>query len=318
MLKLQYNSSQKKKASTNLSLAKSEFEAAGILIDKKFYREAIVHMYFSCYYTSQALLADRLKSNPSHKNLEIALNKTYGRHQKFPASYVSLHKFLHQTRNKFHYRATYTPSPIMIEKKFTKLFFYLKFAFKSIPKVEILDIINEIYESNRELIKDFSFDIYCPKTYLHHTRLTLWQPPFYRDIFSPEKICKYAKTMFSSLKVKHAEEYVIGLNSRLDQYQPIHLLMLDIDTLDTTIETTLKKIGGTLLKSGRGFHFIGKKLIEGQSMWEKEIKKIRRDKNLKKYIDKKHIDISLQRGYSTLRVTSNSNKPFRPIFYKTL
>ena len=60
---------------------------------------------------------------------------------------------------------------------------------------------------------------------------------------------------------------MVGLNSRLDQYKAVHLIMLDIDTLDTSVEDSLKEIGGILLKTGRGFHFIGNNLIVGQKEW---------------------------------------------------
>jgi hypothetical protein len=63
--------------------------------------------------------------------------------------------------------------------------------------------------------------------------------------------------MLRNLRVMRSNDYVVGINSRLDQYGGTHLIMLDIDSLDTSIETYLSKIGGVLLKSGRGFHFIG-------------------------------------------------------------
>ena len=44
--------------------------------------------------------------------------------------------------------------------------------------------------------------------------------------------------------------------------------MLDIDSLDASLESVLSEVGGILLKSGRGFHFIGNAVIEGQKAWE--------------------------------------------------
>ena len=174
------------------------------------------------------------------------------------------------------------------------------------------------FQENKNIIKDFSYDIYCPKTYSHHTRITFWQPPFYQDLHKPETLARHAKKMLKGLKVKRVKDYVVGLNSRLDQYSPIHLLMLDIDTLDSSVESELKKVGGILLRSGRGIHFIGNKLLKQQNKWEAELKRIRKNRIFKDYIDKDHIDISLQRGYSTLRITSSPAKPRVPVFYKEL
>lgn len=50
MLKLTYTFKQKKRASTLVSLGLSEHEAADTLLDKTLYREAVVHMYFTCFY----------------------------------------------------------------------------------------------------------------------------------------------------------------------------------------------------------------------------------------------------------------------------
>lgn len=106
--------------------------------------------------------------------------------------------------------------------------------------------------------------------------------------------------------------------SRLDQYKPIHLVMLDIDTLGSSVEAELKAIGGVLLKSGRGFHFIGTKPIQKPGDWEKEMKRNRRHKVLKHFADYDHIDISMRRGYATLRITASNAKPRVQVFYKEL
>ncbi len=184
------------------------------------------------------------------------------------------------------------------------------------PKVETLEILRGIHEKNGDVIKDFSYDIYCPKTYAHHTRITFWQPPFYLDIFSIEKLAEKSRLMLKILRIRRHEDYVVGLNSRLDQYKSIQLIMLDIDSVDSAVEHELKAYGGVLLKSGRGFHFIAHRIFENQTLWEKEMKRFKRVKALKGHLDEDHIDISLRRGYSTLRITSSSVKPTVPVFYK--
>lgn len=73
-----------------------------------------------------------------------------------------------------------------------------------------------------------------------------------------------------------------------------------------------------MIKTGRGFHFIGKKIIKLQKEWIRSMKGFKQDDVLKKYIDSDHIDISIRRGYSTLRITDSPVKPHIPFFYKEL
>lgn len=318
MLKLEYTYKQKKRASTLLSLSLSELEASETLVDRELFREALVHMYFCCFYTSQALLVKQVAVNPSHKNLEAQLHKAYGKSKTFPRRYVELHTLLHNLRNQFNYNVTHSPQPKLLQQKLRVLQAYVVYAFKGVPKLETAEILSSIFLENQERIKDFSYDIYCPKTYAHHTRLTLWQPPFYLEIFTVDNVQTQARRMLQNLRVKRPNDYVVGVNSRLDQYGGTHLIMLDIDSLDSSVEAHLSKIGGVLLKSGRGYHFIGNKVIDGQDRWEKTMRQLKRNKDLKPYLDHDHIDISLRRGYATLRVTTSNIKPQVPVFFKEL
>lgn len=246
------------------------------------------------------------------------MHKAYGKQKNFPRRYVDLHTLLHNLRNQFNYNVTHSPQPSLIRTKLRVLQAYVTFAFSSVPTLETAEILASILAENPIEIKDFSYDIYCPKTYSHHTRLTLWQPPFYLEIFNVTQLQTQARRMLQNLKVKRPNDYVVGVNSKLDQYSGVHLIMLDIDSLDASVESHLSKIGGVLLKSGRGYHFIGNKVIHGQLKWEKEMRQMKRDKALKTYIDHDHIDISLRRGYATLRVTTSKVKPQAPVFFKEL
>lgn len=315
---LNYDLAKKKKASTLLALGLSELEAAGTLVESELFREAIVHLYFCSYYVTQGLLQNQLGQKNSHAFVETQLHKIYGRAKWFPRRYIELHVDLHKLRNNFNYRHTHVPNPRMVRRKLAVLRAYVKFASKHIPAVRTIEILRSIYEENRALIRDFSYDVYCPKTYSHHTRITFWQPPFYLEIFGPDHLVERSRMLLKSLKVKRTPDYVVGLNSRLDQYRPVHLIMLDIDSVDSIVEHELKKIGGVLLKSGRGFHFIGSTVVEGQKAWEVAMRKLRRSKDLGGHLDRDHIDISLRRGYATLRVTTSPVKPTAPVFYKEL
>ena len=318
MFRLDYTIVQKRRASTLMALGSSEFDAANVLIEAELYREAVVHMYFACFYLSRAFLVPHINSNPSHNNVERGLHKFYGRHDSFPRRYIDLHSSLHALRNDLNYRSTHVPSPRIVSRKQRILAAYLRFALKHVPRLEIIDMIQGLYIDNKDDIKDFSFDIYCPKTYSHHTRLTIWQPPFYFDIFRPKQLARHAQRMLKALRVKNAVDYVVGLNSKLDQYNDVHLIMLDIDSVAPAVEAALKSVGGILLKSGRGFHFIGSSVVKGQKEWRAALRRLRQNKDLKPYIDKNHIEMSFDRGYSTLRITESKVKPQTPFFYKQL
>lgn len=302
-----------------LALGLGEYAAAEILIEKGVYRESLTHLYFCSYYLSQAVCADVLTSKTSHKNVERQLNKKYGEGGgKIAKRYVQLHNQLHNMRNDTNYQSSAIPSEESIEKLYKTLTKYVDRVNKQLERITILDVVLGIYEEEEGMVKDFSYDIYCPKTYKHHNRITFWKPPFYLDIYTIEELITKARTLMVGLKIQNHENYVLGLNSRIDQYSNNHYLMLDFDSLDTSLESVLEGIGGVLLRSGRGYHFIGNDIIEGQKTWEKEIKRIGRIRQLKGKIDQAHIDISIKRGYSTLRITSNAIKPYTPIFYKEI
>jgi hypothetical protein len=221
-------------------------------------------------------------------------------------------------RTEFDYRTTHTPDPDDLKAELKILTAYVAFAMRVVPRVEVLDLLRSISEENPDKIKDFSFDIYCPKTYAHHTRLTFWQPPFYLDIFGVNQMALGAARLLRGLRVRRSKDYVVGLNSRVNQYKEDHLIMLDIDSVNPAIEASLKPIGGILLKSGRGFHFIGRKVVTGLKEWRTAMRRLLRHKKLKKHIDKDHIEISMHRGYATLRVTASPIKPTIPYFYKEI
>jgi uncharacterized protein (UPF0332 family) len=318
MKKLKYTPKQKRRASSLMALGTSERDAAEKLIEAELYREAVVHLYFTCFYVSQALLCKQVSVNPRHEHVQKQLHKAYGRHKEFPRRYVELHTFLHNQRNEFDYRTTHTPDPQELKRQLSTLTSYVRFALKVVPRVEVVDLLKGIADDNPDMIKDFSFDIYCPKTYSHHTRLTFWQPPFYLDIYGIPQMVAGGVRFLQGLKVRRSSDYVVGLNSKVNQYKDDHLVMIDIDAVNPAVEAALKPIGGILLKSGRGFHFIGRKVITGLKAWQRTMKSLLRHKSLKKHLDKDHIQISLRRGYSTLRVTASPVKPTVPYFYKEL
>jgi uncharacterized protein (UPF0332 family) len=317
MKQIGYNIKERKRASTFLALTTNEVEAAQILIEKELFRQAVVHLYFASFYISQSLLCKHLKGNPSHKAVESWLYRVYSKKNEFPNRYIKLHSALHALRTEISYRSAHTPEPNKINKYYNFINGYFAFARRSIHEIDFDDILHDIYSDNKN-IKDFSIDIYCPKTYSHHVRFTTWFPPFYLDVFKYDRLVKRVRIILKNLRVRNSNNYVGGLNSKLDQYADNHLLMIDIDSVDTAVEEELKQIGGILIKSGRGFHFLGRNIIKGKRAWEITLKRLLRNPALKNRIDSKHIGISLNRGYSTLRITTSPIKPTKPQFFKEL
>lgn len=316
MKKLNYNIKQRKKASTLFALTLTEIEAANSLIQIQLFRESVVHLYFASFYISQALLLKYLTYRPRHKAVDAQLHKIYGRKKDFPRRYLDMHSRLHQLRTEVNYRSAHTPEPSQIRKDYEYVVAYYNFAHRLITTIDFDDILRDIVDDNKGKINDFSLDIYCPQTYSHHVRFTAWFPPFYLDVFKCNRLAMYLKSILKKLRVRRCEDYVAGLNSKLDQYSDQHLLMIDIDSLDVAVEATLKKIGGILFKSGRGFHFLGRHVIKGRKEWHKSLRKILRNPVLKHRVDRDHIEISMQRGYSTLRITTSPFKTVRPQFFK--
>ena len=310
------NIRQKKKATTKFSISTGELLAAQELVAKGLYKESVIHLYFCSFNLAQATLADILKSD-KHSTVEREFNGKYGRGKGVIAKkYVRLHNMLHDERELHSYRATYSPKSADIKKWLKALQAFHQCVDKVLDKVTTIDIIRSMYIENPSLVRDFSYDIYCPKTYSHHNRITYWQPPFYIDIFNHTKIASVLKEALKRLRVRKHEDYVLGLNSKINQYSNDHYLMLDFDSLDTDVESVLKDIGGVILKSGRGYHFIGNKVIKGYKSWIKQLNSLNRKRELKEKIDKEHIKISILRGYSTLRITDSPIKPNIPLFYK--
>jgi uncharacterized protein (UPF0332 family) len=319
-MKLKLTSAQTRRASTSLALAWSEYECAQLLKGKSKYREAVGRLYFACFHAGQAVLGDRITTSLSHKNLKAELNKSSKSRSIPPPRYARLHNLLHELRIRAEYKSSASPEPGESDSRIKAVERYLRYVTRIVPRLELQDVISELVVNHRDVIQELSFDIYHPHPYYDgQTRLTVWQPAHEVKSFTPDGLIRKARRFLADIKADSPDGYVAGLNSRLNQYgEPVHLLMLDLDTTDPAVETALRTVGGTLLKSGRGFHFIGTHPIRGHKRWEGSLRSLRKRKDLKGYVDLSHIEYSLKRGYSTLRLTSGPEKPQVPFFYKEL
>jgi len=263
-------------------------------------------LYYSAHHVARALLVLIGNQSKSHKAIVNQFGLEWVGKRNFPASYGRLLNNLYSDRDKADY-GEYVPTfQSDIESLARQVENLIKKARQVIPPVSTAKILSLLVEANPE-IRDFSFDIYCPKSYYHHTRFTIWCP-------KGRVTDKWLKTLLNSilkslraLKVKNSEAYVIGLNSRVNQYEPMHIIMLDFDDISTIPEDKFKNEPGFIFRTGSGFHFIGSKLYDYTS-WKKRMQ------SFLPLASKQHYDLSLKRAYATLRLTASSRKPIAPIY----
>ncbi len=177
---------------------------------------------------------------------------------------------------------------------------------REIPPVSLARILEILDEENPE-IRDYSFDIYCPKSYYHHTRFTVWSPKGRVTDKWLEQLRNSMGRTLVGLRVKEATDYVLGLNSRVNQYAEKHLIMLDFDNISSFPAHALKGEPGFVFRTLSGFHFIGSKLYNHRE-WRKRMKRHA------KVASWQHYDLSMKRGYATLRITDSPRKPNRPAY----
>ena len=263
-------------------------------------------LYYSAHHIARALLQLIGNQSKTHKAIVNQFGLEWVGKRGFPTSYGRLLNNLYDDRDKADY-GEYVPTFESDIKSLAKqVENFIKKARQVIPPVSTAKILSLLVQANPE-IRDFSFDIYCPKSYYHHTRFTTWCPKGRVTDTWLKTLLNSTKKTLRGLKVKNSEAYVIGLNSRVNQYEPMHIIMLDFDDISTIPESKFKGEPGFIFRTGSGFHFIGSKLYDYNS-WKKRMK------SFLPLASKQHYDLSLKRGYATLRLTASVRKPIAPIY----
>jgi len=241
------------------------------------------------------------------------INKSFGPGASWvPRSYTKMLTNLLKDREAIDYEGALENDEEIAKSYSRRVGNLLKVIRKNTPLLLYPEFIKEILNKHSTVLA-VEFDYYCPKAYIHKERI---QFQIKKESYSANYIRKLIKAGSASthlIRASRKDDYVLGWNNRLGQSGDGYLLFLDIDENDEgKVKASLKDRKGWLFKSGGGFHFIGEEILASKEMWLHRFTKAARSKKLKKLIDKKHLDFSVRRGYSTLRITSSDVKNFIP------
>jgi uncharacterized protein (UPF0332 family) len=267
---------------------------------------AYSRLYYSAHHAAVALL--RLIGNKAktHSSVKAEFGKAWVKRRGFPPTYGKILKSLSIDRTKADYGEFVPSMKRDLDSRYKTVYNFIKRAQKEIPPISTAKILLLLVAENPE-IRDLSFDIYCPKTYYHHTRFTSWCPKGRVTDKWLNTLLSQSIKMLQTLRVKESKEYVIGLNSRINQYEDYHIIMLDFDDVSSIPFDKFKGEPGFFFRTHSGFHFIGSKLYTYND-WAKTMKKH------SKLASTKHYELSIKRGYATLRLTASPRKPVAPAY----
>lgn len=263
-------------------------------------------LYYSTHHIAKALLCLLGKRVSKHSVVISSFKKEWVDKRKFPKTYAKLIKDLEYERKLADY-GEYVPTyKREVEKRLRAVENFMKKSSDVIPPIDIGKILSLLVARNPE-ITDFSFDVYCPKSYYHHTRVTLWAPKGITNSNWINLALKNSMAMLKNLKIKDYRDYVIGLDSKVNQYAEKHVVMLDFDDTSSIPINELKDEPGFVFRTKSGYHFLGSRLYD-KSEWRKRMRKYQ------KIASKDHIQLSFKRGYGTLRLTESPRKSGKPAY----
>lgn len=267
---------------------------------------AVNRLYYTVHHVAVAMLRLVGNSAKNHDAIRGQFGKEWITRRGFPPRYGRLLSVLYKQREKADY-GEYVPTYLRdVQRHISFVRMFIERAWKEIPPVSTAHILDLLVADNPR-IRDFSFDVYCPKSYYHHTRLTFWVPKGrITDITLRDMLSGAIKTR-ERLSVSEARDYVLGLNSKVNQYAEQHLLMLDFDNVSTLPYASLTGEPGFFFRTQSEFHYIGAKLYAAPA-WRKKMRKF------SKLASRQHCELSLKRGYGTLRLTASSRKPTKPAY----
>ena len=264
-------------------------------------------LYYSAHHAAVALLRLIGNRSRSHTAIRTEFGKRWIVQRSFPKSYGKVLKTLYTEREKADYGGEYVPTTLRhLDRHAAVVTAFIKRAQKETPAFSTANTLSILVRKNSK-IRDFSFDVYCPKSYFHHTRFTSWCPKGRVTDAWLRKLLNAHRRTLQLLSVPESKDYVLGLNSRVNQYAEEHIIMLDFDNLSSIPFDKFKGEPGFFFRTHSGFHFIGSKLYELKK-WKTKMRSSSR------IASRQHFDLSMKRGYATLRLTSSPRKPVVPVY----
>lgn len=295
------------RASWWLAKAVDTLEEARVLLPSGQTRAgARSRLYYATHHAATALLRLIGITTKTHQAIKSHFGKEWIQKRRLPVRFGRLLSSLENDRKVADYGEYVATDRKSIERTFTQVEAFVKRARREIPEVTTAQVLALLVEKN-PAIRDFSFDIYCPKSYFHHTRFTAWTPKGRVTDAWLSRLLASTITTLQNLHVEEAADYVLGLNSRVNQYQAQHILMLDLDDVSSIPTKKFTKEPGFLFRTGSGFHFIGSRLYAFPE-WKRKMR------SFLPLASKQHYQLSIARGYSTLRLTASPRKPSRPVY----
>lgn len=242
----------------------------------------------------------------THDSIKNQFGAVWVRRKGFPARYGRILKDYYADREKADY-GEYVPTMQRdLEARVRVVQAFIRRAQKLIPPVSLARIVTLLVRDN-PTIRDFSFDFYCPHSYYHHTRFSVWCPKGRLTDRWLRRLVASTRRSVKALGVVDAKDYVLGINSRVNQYEEAHLLMLDFDNVSSVPSQMFAGEPGFFFRTHSGFHFLGGRLYK-YSDWKKRMRRY------SSVVSRDHRELSLKRGYATLRITASPRKPLVPAY----
>ena len=300
-------------AAEALGVAYSQLDSARALIRQRKWDSALGRLYFAAFHASHAALADRESKSKRHTFWVSEFNRRFGRGRSWlPKLYVRTLNRLYKLREDHDYEDVGPSDKRFTQAMATRVDRLLNAVRRNTPLLRYPEFIATVLLT-RHVLEALEFDYYCPKSYFHKERIQLQVKAAEFTVGSVRKVRRAAQGTIHALKASRQHEYVLGWNNRLGQACDKYLLFLDLDTEELPpLKAALRERHGWLFKSGAGFHFVGRDILSSDALWRRRLTQAARSTALKKRVDQRHVDFSLRRGYSTLRMTDSPTKPFVP------
>lgn len=305
---------QKARAAECLAIAYSHYGIGLKMIKSGDYAFSIPRFYYAAFFSAQASCLELCRKGSTHSYWNGQFNKHFGRGGGWvPRSYTKMLNTLFDLRAEVDYNGTLANDKNQAIKYKKQVGLLLKKVRNNTPLLLYPEFIKEFLAKNKTILA-LEFDYYCPRSYIHKERIQFQiQAELYQEKTTTKRLTKAGKQGIKIIKASRKADYVLGWNSRLGQNADAYILFLDIDNNDeATVKASLKKRKGWLFKTGSGYHFIGKDIYVSSKQWQYRLKQAVSSKQLKSLIDKKHVEFSEKRGYSTLRIDSSPIKDFVP------